>query len=73
MISQLPRIFLEFFAVLFFIFIIITSYLSGIKNTEILVIIGVFSAAAFRLIPSFNRINVGFQTFRYGITSIDVL
>ncbi len=73
MISQLPRILLEFFAVLFFIFIIITSYLSGVKNTEILVTIGVFSAAAFRLIPSFNRINVGFQTLRYGITSIDVL
>ncbi len=73
MVSQSPRIILEFFAILFFIFIIISSYVSGIKNTEILVILGVFSAAAFRLIPSFNRINVGFQTLRYGITSIDVL
>ena len=73
MVSQCPRIVLEFFAILFFIFIIITSFTSGISNTEILVTLGVFSAAAFRLIPSFNRINVGFQTLRYGITSIDVL
>jgi len=52
---------------------VIYSHLSGIKNSEILVLIAVFAAAAFRLLPSFNRINVSFSNIRYGMPSIDIL
>jgi ABC-type multidrug transport system fused ATPase/permease subunit len=73
MVTQSPRIVLEFFAILFFTSIIAISYLSGVKNTEILITLGVFSAAAFRLIPSFNRLNTGIQNIRYGKPSIEIL
>ena len=73
MITQSSRIILEFFAILFFCLIVIYSHLSGIKNSEILVLIAVFAAAAFRLLPSFNRINVSFSNIRYGMPSIDIL
>ncbi len=72
-VTNLPRIILEFLAILLFILIITTSYVSGSANDEILVTIGVFSAAAFRLIPAFNRLNVGYQNLRFGLPTIDTL
>lgn len=71
--TNLPKIILEFFAIIFLIFIIFFAYFTGIKSTEILITLGIFAAAAFRLIPSFNRLNVGYQNFRYGLPSIEVL
>ena len=72
-ITNIPKIILEFFAILFLIFIVTTAYFSGINNTEILITLGIFTAAAFRLIPSFNRLNVGYQNFRFGLPSIDII
>jgi ATP-binding cassette, subfamily B, bacterial PglK len=72
-VTNLPKIILEFFAIIFLIFIITAAYFSGIKSTEILVTLAIFTAAAFRLIPSFNKLNVGYQNFRYGLPSIEVL
>lgn len=72
-VSQSPKIILEFFAILFFCTVIIFSYLSGMNNSEILVMLAVFAAAAFRLLPSFNRLNLSYSNFRFGIPSIDIL
>ena len=36
--------------------LIFSSFYNGIKTTEILTLLGVFVAAAFRMIPSINRI-----------------
>jgi len=72
-VSQSPRIILEFFAILFFCTVIIFTYLSGINNSEILIMLAVFAAAAFRLLPSFNRLNVSVTNIRFGIPSIDIL
>lgn len=73
MITQSSKIFLEFFAVLFFCLIVVYAHLSGVNNSEILIMVGVFAAAAFRLLPSFNRLNISISNIRYGITSIDIL
>ena len=71
--NQLPRIYIEFlsvFGISLLIFILISSYNS---YSSVLPIIGVFVAAAFRMLPSINRIMSSLQTFKYFESSLEVL
>ena len=72
-ISQIPRFYLEFLGV-FGLSLMITTILFISKSTDnIYPIIGIFVAAAFRLIPSVNRIIGSLQTIRYSTPVVDLL
>jgi ABC-type multidrug transport system fused ATPase/permease subunit len=58
------------FGISLLIFILISSYNS---YSSVLPIIGVFVAAAFRMLPSINRIMSSLQTFKYFESSLEIL
>jgi ABC-type multidrug transport system fused ATPase/permease subunit len=71
--QQFPRLYLEFLAVIALSAFILTMIYIGESLANILPIIGVFVVAAFRLMPSINRIMGGLQNIRYAKPVIDVL
>ena len=71
--SLAPRFYLELFAVLGLVGLILAMVLQN-KPLELLIpTIGIFVAAAFRMIPSLNRIMSSMQTVRYTQSTVDVL
>lgn len=67
--SQVPRLWLEtvgVFGLLILVFI-------NNKPTEIVPIIGLFAAAAFRLLPSANRVLNSFQSLKYSSAVISLI
>ena len=66
-----PRIMLELFAIVSLVCMILVMLAQG-KSVEMLApTVGLFAAAAFRLIPSVNRILTAIQTLRYALPSLD--
>ena len=61
-----PRFILEFFGVLLFSCIITFLFLFGYETDTILPIMALYAAAAFRILPSINRILVYYNSFLYG-------
>ena len=71
--QALPRLWLELLAIVG-LAILVISMLSNGKSTETLIpIIGLFAAAAFRMMPSVNRILVSIQGLRYNLPVISSL
>lgn len=71
--QALPRLWLELLAVICLSALVITMLTNG-KSVEALVpIIGLFAAAAFRLMPSVNRVLVSIQGLRYNLPVVIVL
>jgi ABC-type multidrug transport system fused ATPase/permease subunit len=71
--NQLPRIYLEFLSVLGLSILIFMMTLNNESYLKVLPVIGVFVAAAFRMLPSVNRIMSSLQTFKYFESSLDIL
>ena len=46
---------------------------NGVNTTEVITILGVFVAAAFRMIPSINRIIAALQNLKYYSSSVEVI
>ena len=61
-----PRFLLEFFGVLLFSSIIALLFLFGYNSEKILPIMALYAAAAFRILPSINRVLVYYNSFLYG-------
>ena len=72
-VKELPRLWLEFFAIGAFILLIMVMILGGKPVSDIVPTVGVFSAAAFRLLPSVVRLLGTFQNFRFGLPIIKML
>lgn len=72
-ISQTPRYFFELVAIFGLVGFIFIMILIGKDNTELIAILGVFVAATFRMIPSFNRIFSAFQNAKYYTSSVDLM
>ena len=71
--TQVPRLYLELLAVIGMAGLVVMMVLQQ-KSLNILIpTIGVFVAAAFRMIPSVNRIMSSIQSIRYSSPVIDVL
>ena len=71
-ISQFPKLFFEFLAVLSLAVFIILQLYQG-KDVKIIIpILGVFVASTFKIIPSLNRILSSFQTLKFYLPSIDI-
>lgn len=64
-ISSLPRLWLEWLVVITFLLCVSFMLLEGRNLSEIVVIIGVFTAAAFRIMPSLTKIMNSTQQILY--------
>jgi ATP-binding cassette, subfamily B, bacterial PglK len=72
--QELPRIFLEFLAIILFIIIIVfIFYFEKNKFTEALPIIGIYAAVSFKVLPSINRIMSAIQRLGFGRASLSAL
>ena len=73
LIGQLPRLVLEFVVILGFAVLFAVQIYSGRGMNDILPVLALFGAAAFRLMPSVNRILIAMNSIQYGIPVLDVL
>ena len=71
--NNLPRSFIEFFAVISISSIIFYSLFKGYSTDQILLIIGIFGLCTFRLIPSFNKLSSYYNIMIYRFPSIKVI
>ncbi|MBX7148099.1 ABC transporter ATP-binding protein/permease [bacterium] len=71
--QSLPRLWLEFLAVVGLVLIGFTMLVQGKPMTSLLPTMGLFAAAAFRLMPSVNRILNTIQSLRFSYPVINVL
>lgn len=70
-IEQIPRLWLELLAVIGLATLVVTMLARGQDTTDIVPTLGLFAAAAFRLMPSVSRVLVGVQALRYSRAAID--
>ncbi len=70
LITTLPRALLEQAVILIFISIILFMYYQGKSNDGIIITLGFYLAAAYRLVPSINKIFVAYQQIKFGKPSI---
>lgn len=64
--QELPRLWLELISIIgLSIFIIIMQY-EGINSSETIGVLAIFAGAAFKVLPSMNRIFTNMQKLRYG-------
>ena len=71
--QQLPRLWLELLAVIGLAVLVLSMLMQGRALELVLPTLGLFAAAAFRLMPSANRVLGAVQTLRYGMPVIDTL
>jgi ABC-type multidrug transport system fused ATPase/permease subunit len=71
--QQLPRLWLEVLAVSGLALLVVAMLAQGRAFEAVLPTLGLFAAAAFRFIPSVNRVLSSVQSLRYGLPVIDVL
>lgn len=72
-VQQLPRHYFELSAVLGLVFYIILCVYIGEDLNNLIAVLSVFLLAAFRLVPSANRMLSNLQAVKYGSVSIDFL
>ena len=71
--QQLPRLWLELLAVSGLAILVISMLAQDRALETVLPTLGLFAAAAFRLMPSVNRMLVSVQSLRYSLPVIDTL
>ncbi|MFM7248681.1 MAG: ABC transporter ATP-binding protein [Planctomycetaceae bacterium] len=70
---NIPRLWFEMVAVAVICLLALTMLLQGISPDVFVPTLGLFAAAAFRILPSVNRLTLAFQAFRYCGPSIETL
>ena len=71
--SQIPRLYLEFLAVLGLATLVVVMTFQSRSIETMLPVLGVFLASAFRMIPSVNKILASSQVIRMGVPVVDGL
>ena len=72
-IQSVPRLLLELFAILTLVVVVLLARERGLATESLLPVFGLFSVAAFRLIPSANRILVAMQSLRFSLPVLQLL
>ena len=70
-ITQIPRLSIEFIAVFLIVFFMVYNVQSSTNFTEFFPKLALFAAAAFRLLPSMNRLVNNLQTLRYASPAVN--
>jgi ABC-type multidrug transport system fused ATPase/permease subunit len=71
--QSVPRLMLEFLAVFSLAAVVLMAQASGRSSADLVPVFGLFSVAAFRLIPLANRILVSVQSLRFSLPVLDIL
>lgn len=71
--QQIPRLWFEVLAVITLSTLVLTMLAQGRDFSVIVPTLGMFGAAAFRILPSANRILSAMQSLRYGMPATDML
>lgn len=71
--QQLPRLWLELLAISGLAILVISMLMQDRALAAILPTLGLFAAAAFRIMPSVNRMLTAVQSLRYGLPVFDIL
>lgn len=71
--QQLPRLWLEVIAIAGLAAVVLAMLAQGRSMTSIVPTMGLFAAAAFRLLPSMNRLLASVQAVRFGVPVIELL
>lgn len=71
--QTIPRYYLEFLAVISLACLIFFLLFLDYTFNSLLVIVGLFAVAAFKILPSVNRILSSFVNMRYGLASVEVV
>lgn len=71
--QQIPRLWLEFLAVFGLAVLVLSMQNAEFGGAEIIPVLALFAAAAFRLLPSLNRILAAAQVLRYGMPAVDIV
>ena len=72
-IQSFPRLWFELLVVVTLSLIIIFSSINGVSPANIIPTLALFGAAAFRLLPSANRILASLQSLRFNMVVVDTL
>lgn len=73
-INMMPRLLLEFLAVIGIVILVFSMlYFQKQEPETIIPVIAIFTAAAFRIMPSFNKLIVAFQSLSYSKSSVNLL
>ena len=64
--NHVPRVLLEYSAVLIFSLVVLLAIFAGEGTTKSLQLIALFAAAAFRILPSFNRLITSVNNINFG-------
>ena len=67
----LPRILVEITVISFLIFFLSFNLEQNTSSEKVISTLAIFAAAAFRIMPSINRIMMSFQSLRFGIAVIN--
>jgi ABC-type multidrug transport system fused ATPase/permease subunit len=70
-ITQIPRLSIEFIAVFLIVFFMVYNVQLSTNVTEFFPKLALFAAAAFRLLPSMNRLVNNLQTLRYASPAVN--
>jgi len=71
--QQLPRLYFETLAVFGLLTIVLITVLQGNATAEVLPTLSLFAAAAFRLMPSLNRVMNSLNKIRFGSPALDLI
>lgn len=71
--QYIPSRIVEIISILAFVFVIFFMILLKNNNQEIIITIGILGAAAFKILPSINRIISGFQSMRFSQVSLELI
>ena len=72
-VTALPRLWLELLAVIGLVGLVFTMLYQGKPAEAVVPTLGLFAAAAFRLMPSVNRLLASIQSLRYNLPVINTL
>lgn len=70
---MVPRYYLEFLAIMSLAGLIFYLLYLNYTFDKLVVLVGLFAAAAFKILPSINRILSSFVNMRYGLASIETI
>ncbi|MDB3862208.1 ABC transporter ATP-binding protein/permease [Flavobacteriaceae bacterium] len=71
--TQISRFYLELITIVGMVSLILILISKGVNTSEIVTLLGVFVAAAFRMIPSINRIIAALQNLKYYSGSVEII
>jgi ABC-type multidrug transport system fused ATPase/permease subunit len=69
--STIPQYYLELIAILSFTIFIISLTFQGMPGKDIIIYLGVYSVAAFKILPSVNRLINSYNTIKFGQACIN--